>query len=130
MQKNPKSILPDLNKLQMPIIKELGLIYSRKANPLGWHVNRGFELTYAISGEFIWEIDQNSCRENLKLSGGGMALTPPDIPHRGYDSLIAPGKLLYIVFNPETAGAEIGLGMSPEELKLFNSLWKSIHIGL
>ena len=129
MKRKPDSIHPDLNRLQMPIIKELGLVHSLTARNLPWHVNRGFELTYAYSGEFIWEIEQNSCRERLQLTGGVLGLTPPDLPHRGYDSLIAPGELLYIVFDPETKGAEIGLGMNPEELKLFSGLWNGINLG-
>jgi AraC-like DNA-binding protein len=129
MDTKRENISPDLKKLKMPIIKEMGLIHSRAATALPWHINSGFELTYAFSGEFIWEIDQRSSIERLQLTGGVLGLTPPNIPHRGYDSLIAPGELLFIVFDPTLAGGDKDLGWTAEELGSFRYQWEQIGIG-
>lgn len=129
MKNNYDKIYYDITKLDMPIIKELGLVRSRKASSLPWHTNSGYELTFAYSGEFIWEVDKGSHRELLQLTGGVLGLTPPKTLHRGYDSLIAPGQLLFIVFDPLDKNAEKGLSLNKEELLHFSQLWQRIERG-
>ncbi|MBF9018926.1 MULTISPECIES: helix-turn-helix domain-containing protein [unclassified Oceanispirochaeta] len=129
MIKDRKYLQPDLKLLDMSIIKELGINSSRTARNLPWHKNKGFELTYAYSGEFIWEIRNETEIQWLRLCGGDLGLTPPEVTHRGYDSLIGPGELLYIVFDLESDGAETCTGMTSEELTEFNRLWKKIDKG-
>ena len=129
MKNTNDKIYYDSTKLDMPIIKELGLIRSRKASYLPWHTNNGYELTFAYSGEFIWEVEKEAQRELLQLTGGVLGLTPPKTRHRGYDSLIAPGQLLFIVFDPLAKNAERGLGLNKKELLHISQLWQSVELG-
>jgi AraC-like DNA-binding protein len=129
MKSKQTSYRPDFDLLDLPFVKKLGIESSRRAMNLPWHKNDGFELTFAFHGEYIWEIRDEARIDKLYLTGGTLGLTPPNVYHRGYDSLIGPGELLFIVFDFGVDGAEACTGMRSQDLAEFNQLWKDIDTG-
>lgn len=91
----------EASRLGLPAIRECGWIVPRRAQPLLWHRNPGYEITVAVDGEFRWELADGTV---LVLPGGQLAITQPATRHRGWQALMTPGRLLYLVIDPRRGG--------------------------
>ncbi|MHC4886483.1 MAG: helix-turn-helix domain-containing protein [Planctomycetota bacterium] len=97
-----RRISPDPRWLDMPLVREWGWVRSRSSGPLAMHTNAGYEITYSDAGEYTWVLEGG---KRLVLRGGQLCLTQPQVPHRGEDDLIAPGRLFFLVFDPRAKSA-------------------------
>ncbi len=97
----------------MPLVREWGWSARREAGWLREHVNRGYEVTFATEGEFTWEIVSGP---RLRLTGGHVCLTQPDLAHCGAQELMTPGTLFYLVVAPRARGARRHTPFEPDQL--------------
>jgi hypothetical protein len=79
-------------EFDFPLVKSMGYDHILKPIALKTHRHQGCELTFIISGEVCWEMAVGS-GEELRLSGGSMAITQPRIPHKGEWGIISPSTL-------------------------------------
>ena len=86
----------------MPLFPLAGLNWRSRSVPLPSHTNPGFEITHLLSGRVCWRVEGGP---TLRLAGGDMAITQPDVPHRGELEIIEPCKLFWFVTNPTAPGA-------------------------
>ncbi len=86
----------------MPLFPLAGLNWRGRSVPLPTHTNPGFEITHLLSGRVCWHVEGGT---TLRLAGGDMAITQPDVPHRGELEIIEPCRLFWFVVNPTARGA-------------------------
>lgn len=109
----PRSPFPEPTSLGLNCITEWGFVTSSEASPLEFHINDGFELTWADRGLYSWELESGKV---LEISGGQGAITGFRSRHRGFrDRIRGGGRLLYLVFNPGEGDPERCAPFSPEE---------------
>ncbi len=82
----------------MPLFPEAGMHWMSTATPLAAHANPGFEVTHVLSGRVAWKVLGGPV---LRLKGGEIAITQPEVLHRGELNVIEPCKLFWFVVNPD-----------------------------
>jgi len=87
----------DMQRLDMPIFAGGGIHSLRSSTPLRDHAHPSYEITYVRDGEVTWELADGTA---LRLHGGQVALTQPDVPHRGELESIRPCELFWIWVAP------------------------------
>lgn len=101
-------------ELDMPLILMAGYNSFSKANYLGWHKHRGFELTFALKGSVRWEIENHATQH---MTSGSVSLVLPHVAHRGTDDVTHPCEMAYIVFNPQHKDASLLTPLSDADLQ-------------
>jgi AraC-like DNA-binding protein len=115
---------PDPASLGLNCITEWGLVTGSEARPLGFHVNDGFEITWAGRGFYSWELESGKV---LEIAGGQGAITGFRSRHRGFrDRIRGGGRLLYLVYNPGDGDPEQSTPFTPEEGVLLKSRYEEI----
>jgi AraC-like DNA-binding protein/quercetin dioxygenase-like cupin family protein len=91
-----------------PHIEQFTFTVFRKGKPLRPHRNRGIELHLAIEGSFDFEVEG----EALTLNPGEVMVTFPWQEHGAADSMLPPGKLVWIIIDPvcSTPDGQLELG--------------------
>lgn len=97
------------SRLNLPCLTQIGWMTMDTAKSLDFHVNNGFEITYAAKGEFQWELSDGAL---LSIDTGQICITPYLARHRGrYGRMTGGSELFYTVFNPFSAAQA---GFEPE----------------
>lgn len=81
-----------------PHIFMLGSHRRAKADPaLMPHTNPGFEICYAVDGEFEWTVEDR----DVRIRSGESSITMPWEKHGGRENIIGKGHLAWIIIQPE-----------------------------
>ncbi len=98
----------------MPLVDRGG--FDSFGAPLGlqMHTHRGFELTYVFQGRVHWEIAGG---EILSLAGRDMAITQPNVSHRGYRNIIQPASIFWLGIAARPYERGRGSGLDSDELR-------------
>lgn len=92
------------NKLNLPLVAEVGATRSHVARCVAWHSHPGGQLIFLLRGTTAYEFKHRR-RAEVEVPGGHFLIVPPGVAHRGAPDMRPPCILFHIVLD-ERAGSD------------------------
>ena len=120
--KIPLRVAFDGPTLGLDMVESGGFDSFSKPLGLSEHLHTGYEITYVFEGRVVWQLESGRL---LVLQGGEMAITLPNVPHKGYLNIIQPASIFWIVFNCSGPRVTQGSVFSTRDTRRLDRLFAS-----
>lgn len=101
-------------KLNLPLVAEVGATRSHVARCVAWHSHPGGQLLFLLRGTTAYEFKHRG-RAEVEVPGGHFLIIPPGVAHRGAPDMRPPCILFHIVLNESPEENLRNTPFTPEE---------------
>jgi len=110
-------------QIELPLLRQIGLIRSSNASRVSWHSHSGFEILFLLDGRTAYEFKSGG---SVELQGGQFLVVPPQAVHRGRHDVRAPCRICGLALNPLHRNMWRNSPFTPDDLlRIRSSLTRS-----
>ena len=102
------------DKLNLPLVAEVGATRSHVARCVTWHSHPGGQLIFLLRGTTAYEFKHRR-RAEVEVPGGHFLIVPPGVAHRGAPDMRPPCILFHIVLDAKAGDNLRNTSFTPEE---------------
>lgn len=118
------------DKLNLPLVAEVGATRSHVARCVAWHSHPGGQLLYLLRGTTAYEFKHRH-RAEVEVPGGHFLIIPPGVAHRGAPDMRPPCILFHVVLDEQAGNDCRNTPFTPEEWRWFRQQFRraglSVH---